>query len=55
MFDPSKPTMIPMRLINTGKAESELGFKAKVDLQEGVRKTINWYRGTRGLPHPAAR
>ena len=55
MFDPSKPTMIPIRLINTGKAESELGFKAKVDLQEGVRKTINWYRGTRGLPHPAAR
>lgn len=55
IFDPSKPTMIPIRLINTGKAESELGFKAKVDLQEGVRKTIDWYRNTRGLPHPAAR
>lgn len=55
IYDPTKPTMIPIRLINTGKAESELGFKAKVDLQEGVRRTIEWYRGSRTLPHPAAR
>jgi GDP-L-fucose synthase len=54
-FDPSKPTMIPIRLIDTGKAESVLGFKAKVDLREGVRKTIAWYRETRGLPRPCGR
>ena len=50
MFDPSKPTMIPIRLIDTSKAESMLGFRAKTDLAEGIRNTINWYRKTRGLP-----
>jgi len=51
-FDPTKPTMIPIRLIDTSKAESVLGFKAKVELQEGIRKTIEWYRSTRNIPRP---
>lgn len=54
-FDPSKPTMIPIRLIDTSKAESVLGFKAKVDLQEGVRRTIEWYRRTHNLLNTAKR
>ena len=55
IFDPGKPTMIPIRLIETGKAQAELGFKAKVDLPEGLRRTIDWYRRTRNLPPAAAR
>ena len=55
IYDPTKPTMIPIRLIETGKAKSEIGFKAKVDLPEGVRKTIEWYRSTRDIPHPGSR
>lgn len=51
-FDPTKPTMIPIRLIDTSKAESLLGFKARVDLREGIRRTIEWYRSTRGVPRP---
>ncbi len=43
-FDPSKPSMIPVRLIDTSKAETILGFKAKTGLREGIRKTIEWYR-----------
>ena len=43
-FDASKPTMIPIRVIDTEKAERELGFKAEVDLREGLQKTIQWYR-----------
>ena len=45
-FDTSKPTMIPVRLIDTTKAEKLLGFKAKTELTEGIRKTIDWYRKT---------
>ena len=45
-FNPSKPSMIPIRLIDTTKAETTLGFKAKIGLREGIRKTIEWYRKT---------
>ncbi|MFC1574231.1 NAD-dependent epimerase/dehydratase family protein [Candidatus Latescibacterota bacterium] len=43
-FDPSKPTMIPIRLVDTSKAEKELGFTAKTSLREGFEKTVRWYR-----------
>ena len=49
-FDPSKPTTIPLRLIETGKAESLLGFRARVDIAEGLKRTIDWYRDSRKLP-----
>jgi GDP-L-fucose synthase len=52
-FDASKPTMIPIRLIDTSKAETVLGFKARTDLREGIGKTIDWYRKTRKLPRTA--
>ena len=47
MFDPSKPTMIPIRLVDTTKAEKELGFKAGTSLREGFEKTVRWYRENR--------
>ena len=53
-YDPSKPTMIPIRLINTTKAESLLGFRARVDIREGLRRTIEWYRSSRGIRPPRA-
>jgi len=43
-YDPSKPSMIPVRLISTKKAEKVLGFKASTDLREGIRKTVEWYK-----------
>jgi GDP-L-fucose synthase len=45
-YDPTKPTMIPKRLVNTGKAVSLLGFRAQVDIREGLKRTIDWYRST---------
>lgn len=44
IYDTSKPSMIPIRLIDTKKAEKVLGFKAKTDLKDGIIKTIKWYR-----------
>jgi nucleoside-diphosphate-sugar epimerase len=28
------------------RARSELGFAPRVDLAEGVRRSVEWYRGT---------
>lgn len=46
VFNPSRPSMIPIRLVDTTKAETILGFRAKTGLREGIRKTIEWYRKT---------
>lgn len=51
VFNPSKPTMIPIRLLDVAKAKSVLGFEAKTDLRLGLAKTITWYRATQGIPN----
>ena len=43
-FDKSKPTMIPKRLIDISKAENILNFEPKISIEEGLRKTIAWYK-----------
>jgi len=47
-FDASKPTMIPKRLIDISKARSLLGFQSRVPMEEGLRKTVDWYRNSTG-------
>ena len=44
VYDASKPTMIPKRLIDPSKAKQILGFEAKTPIGEGLKKTIDWYR-----------
>jgi len=44
LWDDTKPDGQPRRLLDTMKAEKYFGFKAKKDLEEGLRKTIQWYR-----------
>lgn len=46
IYDASKPTTIPYRVVDLTKAEAVLGFQSKVSLEEGLRKTIEWYRST---------
>jgi GDP-L-fucose synthase len=43
-YDAAKPSMIPIRLIDVSKAEKILGFKARTGIEEGIKKTIEWYR-----------
>lgn len=31
-------------LVDTGKARREFGFSPRVDLAEGIRKSISWYK-----------
>ena len=42
-WDASKPDGQPRRRLDVSKAEKEFGFKAKVDLREGLKRTIDWY------------
>jgi GDP-L-fucose synthase len=42
-WDISKPDGQPRRCLDTSKAEKEFGFKAKTNLEEGLKKTIEWY------------
>jgi GDP-L-fucose synthase len=43
-YDITKPSMIPIRLIDVNKAERLLGFRATTDVREGITKTIEWYK-----------
>ncbi len=49
VFNDSKPTMIPIRLINISKAKKILGFVPKTSLDEGIGQTIRWYKQTKLL------
>jgi len=42
-WDTSKPSGQPRRMLDTSKAESEFGYRAKVDFRTGLMKTIAWY------------
>jgi len=47
IWDNSKPDGQPRRMLNVSRAEREVGFKAKTSLEEGLKKTIDWYLSTR--------
>ncbi len=44
MWDTSKPDGQPRRCLDTSRAEKLFGFCAKTSLEEGLRKTIEWYK-----------
>ena len=41
------PTMIPIRLLDVNKIKTELGWEAKTNISEGLRKTIDWYKNVK--------
>ncbi len=43
-YDTSQPTMIPKRLIDPSLAKKLFGFEAKVPIEEGLKRTLVWYR-----------
>ena len=43
-WDTSKPNGQPRRCLDTTRAEREFGFKAATPFEEGLKKTIAWYR-----------
>ncbi len=45
-WDTSKPDGQPRRCLDTSRAAQLLGWKAEVDFEQGLRRTIDWYRAT---------
>ena len=43
-YDATKPTMIPKRLIDIKKIKDLTSWKPKTTLNNGLKKTIDWYR-----------
>ena len=54
VWDVSKPDGQPRRMLDTSRAATSFGFLAKTPFEEGLRRTIEWYRraGAAGGPHP---
>ncbi len=47
IWDTSKPNGQPRRALDTSRAEKYFGFRAQVPFEEGLRRTIEWYRAHR--------
>ena len=47
VWDCTKPDGQPRRMLDTTRAEKEFGFKAKTNLEEGLKKTVVWYKKSR--------
>ncbi len=43
VFDTTKPTMIPIRLINISAINEATGWNPKVGMNDGLRQTVDWY------------
>jgi len=44
LYDVSKPSGQIKRVFSTDKAKKKVGFVAQTTLEEGLRKTVGWYR-----------
>jgi GDP-L-fucose synthase len=44
IWDKSKPDGQPRRKLDASRAEKEFGFKARLDFEEGLKRTIEWYK-----------
>ncbi|MBF0460625.1 MAG: NAD-dependent epimerase/dehydratase family protein [Magnetococcales bacterium] len=43
-FDASKPTTIPVRMVDVTKAREWLGFEPSITLENGLMDTVKWFR-----------
>ena len=48
-WDISQPDGQPRRLLDVSRAKKEFGFEAKVSLEKGLRRTIDWYKEQKHL------
>lgn len=42
-WDPSRPNGQPRRALDTTRAKEKFGFEAEVSLDEGLKRTVDWY------------
>jgi GDP-L-fucose synthase len=46
-WDASKPDGQPRRCLDTSRATQEFGFKSSTSFEQGLARTVEWYRSTR--------
>ena len=46
-WDPTRPDGQPRRALDTSRAKERFGFEAGTDFEEGLRRTIAWYKTSR--------
>lgn len=46
-WDPGKPDGQPRRRLDTTRAKAWLGWSSTTSLEEGLRRTVEWYRESR--------
>lgn len=44
VFNASKPTSIPFRMVDTSKAKKVLGFEPEITIEDGIKDTVDWFR-----------
>lgn len=49
VWDTSKPNGQPRRALDVSRAKEYFGFQAKMPFEEGLRRTIDWYRQNRKI------
>jgi GDP-L-fucose synthase len=47
VWDASKPNGQPRRGLDVSRAEKLFGFRAKVNFEAGLRRTVEWYMDNR--------
>ena len=47
-WDTSKPDGQPRRMLDTSRAKESFGFEAEIDLEDGLRRTIEWWQDNHG-------
>lgn len=50
VWDTAQPNGQPRRCLDTTRAETYFGFKAHTSLEQGLQKTIDWYKENRPKP-----
>ena len=52
-WDTTKPNGQPRRRLDTTRAEREFGFRAQVDIRDGLKRTVEWYESQQCLERAA--
>ena len=45
VWDESKPDGQPKRFLDTERAKRLMGFEAETSLEDGLQRTVEWFRG----------
>lgn len=55
VWDRRRPNGQPRRVVDTSRAEALFGFRARTSLEEGLRRTVQWYASRQRCAAGAAR